>query len=796
MSKAARERPTVSQQFGNAGASNGSRLFQGVVQGDLHLTQPPERPETPPKPTILIPFNRDRDFVSRHTILSQVHNLCSEPASRTALVGLGGVGKSQIAIEYAYRVREEQSSDTWVFWVHASSAARYEQGFRDIADYLKLPERSDPRTNIFRLLYNWLRNEKSGKWVLILDNVDDASFLLHRPADQGDGQGSDSGNQSHNQPLVSYLPCWQHGSILITSRNRDAAIKLVEPDSVITVGPMDRADALSLVEKKLRLNPRDTQNDIRAAESLVETLEYMPLAIVQATAYIAHKAPRCSVQQYVETFTRNDKKKVTLLNYDSGQLRRDREAKNSIIITWQISFEHIREMRPTATDMLSVMSFCDRQSIPQCLLWPSDGENGTSESIGSNSESTPSRDEDYDSSESTDRDAEPSSNGDDEFEDDIAILRDYSIISVNENNTFTMHRLVQLATRRWIETTGQQERWKTSFIRRLNAQLPTGRYGNWATWQTLLPHVLLAATQQPEDEESLYRLSLIRYKASGYLRGIGRWYESQKMAEDVMDLVARAHLNNGQHAVGYESSGKRAGLAGSVGEAQELQVQVLKRREEKLGTDHPDTVNSMHNLAWTLCNQGRLEEAEERAMQVIGIRKAKFGTDHPDTLNSMNTLAVILGRRGRPEEAEKLDIQVLESRKEKLGADHPETLTSLNNLALVSASSFQAIVIDTRKKEINFRRNPPFLLADSLDPQPRPPHNRPKRVNGPLLAADGGEQDVHHGRGPRRRVRQHRLADQQHAVGGHGGRQVAQDPHALLVAVVVQTAADQVDHGA
>ncbi|KAK6822874.1 kinesin [Apiospora arundinis] len=726
MSKAARERPTVRQQFGNAGASNGSRLFQGVVQGDLHLTQPPERPETPPKPTILIPFNRDRDFVSRDTILSQVHNLCSEPASRTALIGLGGVGKSQIAIEYAYRVREEQSSDTWVFWVHASSAARYEQGFRDIADYLKLPGRSNPQTNIFRLLYNWLRSEKSGKWVLILDNVDDASFLLHRPADQGDGQGSDSGNQSHNQPLVSYLPCWQHGSILITSRNRDAAIKLVEPDSVITVGPMDRADALSLVEKKLRLNPQDTQNDIRAAESLVETLEYMPLAIVQATAYIAHKAPRCSVQQYVETFTRNDKKKVTLLNYDSGQLRRDREAKNSIIITWQISFEHIREMRPTATDMLSVMSFCDRQSIPQCLLWPSDGENGTSESIGSNSESNLSWDEDYDSGESTDRDAESSSNWDDEFEGDIAILRDYSIISVNENNTFTMHRLVQLATRRWTETTGQQERWKTSFICRLDSQLPYAEYENWATWQTLLPHVLLAATQRPEDEKSLYRLSSIRYKASWYLMETGRWNESQKMAEDVVEyaiktfgrahmntlratnIVARAHLSNGQWATAEALFRQRlefekelyevdhsgtlfamTNLAGALvgqgrwGEAQELQAQVLKRYKEKLGTDHPDTVGSMHNMAWTLCNQGRLEEANEIAMQVMGIRKAKFGTDHPDTLNSMNTLAVILGRRGRLEEAEKLDIQVLESRKETLGADHPHTLGSLHNLALV-----------------------------------------------------------------------------------------------------------------
>ncbi|CAJ2505606.1 Uu.00g130000.m01.CDS01 [Anthostomella pinea] len=151
MSEAVQERSAISQQFGSATASDGSRVFQGNIQGDFHLHQPPEpleRPETPPNPTAVIPFNRDRDFVQRNTILDQVHRLCSEPASRTALVGLGGVGKSQIAIEYTYQIRE-RSPKTWVFWVHASSAPRYEQSFRDIADYLKLPGRTSPQNNIF-----------------------------------------------------------------------------------------------------------------------------------------------------------------------------------------------------------------------------------------------------------------------------------------------------------------------------------------------------------------------------------------------------------------------------------------------------------------------------------------------------------------------------------------------------------------------------------------------------------------------------------------------------------------------
>jgi hypothetical protein len=80
---------------------------------DAPLTLP-DRPETPPRPFVTIPFARDPDFVNRGDVLDQVHQRCSEPAGRVALVGLGGVGKSQLAIEYAHRIRDGQP-DTWVF---------------------------------------------------------------------------------------------------------------------------------------------------------------------------------------------------------------------------------------------------------------------------------------------------------------------------------------------------------------------------------------------------------------------------------------------------------------------------------------------------------------------------------------------------------------------------------------------------------------------------------------------------------------------------------------------------------
>lgn len=97
---------------------------------------------------------------------------------------------------------------------------------------------------------------------------------------------------------------------------------------MISVEPMNEVQASVLFRRKLGEN-----EDRVGIEELTAALEYMPLAIVQAAAYIAQKAPRCSVQQYLAEFRRSDRKRTTLLDSEAGQLRRDYEAKNSIIIT-------------------------------------------------------------------------------------------------------------------------------------------------------------------------------------------------------------------------------------------------------------------------------------------------------------------------------------------------------------------------------------------------------------------------------------------------------------------------------
>ncbi|CAJ2506644.1 Uu.00g078300.m01.CDS01 [Anthostomella pinea] len=681
---------------GNSGFQAG--VINGSANTEFHHHVPPERPETPPNPSSIIPFGQDNDFIQRGNTLDRIHQASATPGTRIALVGLGGVGKSQLAIEYAYQVRQ-RSPDTWVFWVHASNATRYKQSFREIADHVKIPGRDEPQSNIFQLVCGWLRGGRDRRWRLILDNVDDAGFLLEPPSRNEDGQTGHADGR-----LVDYLPNCENGSVLVTSRSMSAAEDLVEPYSIIQVEPMSEAEAIALVEKKLR-----PEQDSKNTTALAAALERMPLAIVQATAYISKKAPRYSVRQYLEKFEQSDRKKANLLDYDAGKLRRDREARNSIIITWQISFDHIRRTRPSAADLLSLMSFYDRQGIPESLLQSPD-EKERPMSTPNRYQRSPALHGSASDQESSEEDVESDSSMDNQFEMDVSTLRDYSFIStVEDGRTFEMHSLVQLATRQWLEAAGRQEQWKSQFIRRLDAQLPTGAYENWAICRALLPHAVSAGAQRPKDRVSLEAWTSILYKASWYFQQMGQGPEAQSMAEDAMKyrtkILGRTHEES---LAAIEMVGQVCNLRGQWSPAEKLFVEVMETRKQKLGPDHPDTLTSMANLALTYWNQGRWEEAEKLFMEVMETSKQKLGPDHPDTLTSMANLASTYRNQGRWEEAEKLDVEVMETRKQKLGPDHPDTLTSMSNLASTyrnqgrweEAEKLDVKMMETRKQKL------------------------------------------------------------------------------------------------
>ncbi|KAH7364016.1 putative kinesin [Rhexocercosporidium sp. MPI-PUGE-AT-0058] len=633
--------------FGDANSGFQAYNINGPVNTQFHHHAPPERPETTPNPSIVIPFSRDADFVERG-ILDQIQQKCAVSGSRTALVGLGGVGKSQLAIEYAYRTRD-RSAETWVFWVHASNAARFEQSFREIAHRVKIPGRQNPTANIFQLVHDWLCDERKGKWVLILDNVDDAGFLVETRR-TGKDVPTSSADSGKSRPLVSYLPQCQHGTTLITTRTKVAALQLVEDSSLIAVEPMDKIDAVALLEKKLRIQ-EDSDADGKNGDiiDLAAVLEHMPLAIVQAAAYISQRAPRCSVSEYLDKFRKSDSEKTSLLDNKAGHLRRDREAKNSIIITWHISFEHIRQSRPSAADLLSLMSLFDRQGIPERLVRDrieTEVSNPIKEKNRQRIRPRPFQrltrlfHRKRDDCERQDRDVKNNVCCN-EFEDDLLVLRNYAFISVSKiQSVFEMHALVQLAMRTWLEAKGDLERWRRHYCKILSNEFPTGEYDNWARCQELFPHAQSAAAQKPEEQDSVLDWASVLYNAAWYAWRMGKGVEAENMS-----------------------------------------VRAMKVRKKILGDEDKDTLSGMAMVGLAYKLNGRWDDAEKLQVQVMEMSKTKLGVDHPDTLTSMANLASTLSNQGRWDEAEKLEVQVMETRKTKLGVDHPSTLTSMANLA-------------------------------------------------------------------------------------------------------------------
>ncbi|KAF2676434.1 putative kinesin [Lentithecium fluviatile CBS 122367] len=600
----------------------------GIINGVVEFNLPPE---TPPRPSIVIPFARDTDFVERGTTLDHIYQLCAAPCARAALVGLGGSSKSQLAIEHAYRTHG-RSHNTWVFWVHASNAARFEQSYRDIADCVKIAGRQNLRANIFKLVHDWLRDSEDS-WLLILDNVDDARFLLHVQAD-GQGQQLTDDSRTASRPLREYLPNCERGSIIVTTRNMDAALKLVEQRDIITVEPMDEAQAQALFKKKLGVQGIDS--DIA---KLVAALEYMPLAIVQAAAYISEKAPRCSVVKYLDEFSRSERKRTSLLNHDKGQLRRDWEAKSSIIVTWQISFEHILQTRPSAADLLSLMSFFDRQGIPESVLRSRAVQRGaqlnrqdrTEEGIDSHEEDGTSQ-----SSTSEDEFSE------DEFEEDVVVLRNFCLVSVNIDGTnFEMHALVQLATRNWLDSNGKLKQWRHHFISNLCAAFPTGQYENWAACQALFAHAKSATGQRPEGESSLAEWATLLYRAAWYAEGIGNIADAKEFA--LKSMKVRSRVLGQEHedtlcSMGMVGSAYMLGGQWDAAEELFLFVQVMETSKKKLGADHPDTLTSMANLAITWKEQGKVAEALRLLTECVRLYQQVLQPSHPNLRSSLATL--------------------------------------------------------------------------------------------------------------------------------------------------------------
>ncbi|KAJ5751290.1 hypothetical protein N7533_008318 [Penicillium manginii] len=591
-----------------------------------------------PQPCSTVPFKKDPMFVGREAVISAIkekHGAIGQRHERAALVGLAGVGKTQTAIEYSYRIRES-TPDTWVFWIHASSAARLEQGYQQIAAVAEIPGRDNPKTNILQLVYHWLSDPRNGRWLMVLDNADD------------DGIFFSDNTSDERRPLVSFLPQAAHASMLITSRNGLAARNLVGNDGhVIEVQPMSEEESLALLQTRIP-GPQsgETGEDEKA---LVQALEYIPLAITQAGSYITNRFSRVTVSRYLQLFRESESNQTHLLQHeDAKDLRRDPSIRHAVITTWQLSFEQIHQDRPAATDLLALMSMFDRQGIPEGLV------RGDGDGL--------------------------------QFEDALAPLISYSLIRVElKKGSFDMHRLVQLSVRTWLEVHRELAQWQEKSRAIMAEIFPDGQYESWTECQRLLPHAkeVIKSISTQHEEDRLNTATLL--SNCGWFQDLQGYYEEGETMHR-RALEAREDVLGHEHPDTLTSVSLLGSVLSSQGKYEEAEVmhrRALEAREDVLGHEHPDTLTSVSYLGNVLSSQGKYEEAEVMHRRALEAREDVLGREHPDTLTSVSNLGKVLSRQGKYEEAEAMHRRALEGSEKVLGREHPSTLTSVSNLGSV-----------------------------------------------------------------------------------------------------------------
>jgi tetratricopeptide (TPR) repeat protein len=618
----------------------------------------------------IIPFAQNNEFTGRESELAELEAKLVEdkPTGAIVIVGPEGTGKSQLALELTHRTRHKNTSCS-VFWVDASDLDSLEQGYSSIAKRLDIPGWDDEKADAKQLVKHHLSREGAAQSLLIFDNAD------------GSDLQSTGVSTAQTADLADYLPQSPLCSIIITTTNSDMAKRLASENSLVELGKMRPDTAQRLL--KNHLNPMVPTPEQREVEMLVQELSYLPLAIVQAAAFINTSNGDTSDRNTDSNIARD----ITLEDYRLRLVRQRKEAlehstrlpkdtqlgngtKSPVTTTLLISLDQIHRTNKLAADYLFLAACVGRKDIPINLL------------------------------------EAPLYH---EKEDAIRTLSSYALITRRPaESALDLHQLVHRALREWLQTQGWLDQWTQKAITQVLRVFPGHDHGSRSKWRRLLPHAKYTLAHSLAEQDGGDRSKLVR-KCALTLFSDGRYNEAEEHFVHVMEAdkkeLGADHpdtlISISNVAATYRNQGRWEA-------AEELDVQVMETTKKKLGADHIDTLISMANLAATYTKQGRWEAAEELQVEAMETTKKKLGADHLETLASMSNLAVTYRMQGRWEAAEELQVQVMETRKKQQGADNLNTLTSMSNLAMTYrklgrwevAEELLVQVTEARKKKL------------------------------------------------------------------------------------------------
>ncbi|KAL2787495.1 hypothetical protein BJX66DRAFT_310736 [Aspergillus keveii] len=354
------------------------------------------------KPIFMVDILRDNSLIGREDVMQFLENkLSPERHNRVALVALGGIGKTRIALEYALRLKDSSVS---VFWIHASTKARILDCYAKIAKKanlvgydVKAADSGDPQP-----VKEWLEGDSCGRWLIILDNADDHDLLY----------GSSR--------LIDIFPRSENGSILMTTRDKKVGFDFAGASRLF---PLQRLGSDQAQELLLSKFDGEANLDPASCKELCDELEGIPLAIVQASAFMHQNS--ITAEEYLEYYRESSDAQISLLSEDFEDSVRDKDSKNPVAATWVISFEYIEKKVPLAGELLKRMSILDSHAIPTSLIQTEDPRHNQIKALGT--------------------------------------LQAFCLITARQSATkraketdkrYDLHRLVRLAARNWLKQRG------------------------------------------------------------------------------------------------------------------------------------------------------------------------------------------------------------------------------------------------------------------------------------------------------------------------------------------------------
>jgi tetratricopeptide (TPR) repeat protein len=624
--------------------------FPGVIPRSV-----PQRPRFPGAlpPTWNIPHLRNPNFTGRESLLTQLRTALTsgQPAALTqAISGLGGVGKTQLAVEYAYCYVAEYDV---VWWVRAEEPATLAADYAGLAGPLDLPQKDEPDQRVVvEAVRRWL-GQNAG-WLLVFDNA------------PGPAQVRD------------YLPQAATGHVLVTSRNpawRGVA-------SPLTVQVLERPESVDFLLK------RTGQADEEAADALADALGDLPLALEQAGAYV--EATGGSLSGYLDLFRHRQRDLLS-----RGKPSTDYP--HTVATTWELSFQQVQQASPAGADLLNLCAFLAPDDIPRDLL-----------SEGAGHLPPPLADAVADPLAFNEAVAALRCYSLIEVRDDAlsvhrlvqAVTRDRLAGKTQRTWAEAAVRLVNSA---FPFESDDVRAWQVC-SRLLSHALSTAWHAeSLEVDPEAMGHLLNRAgvyfhgrAQFAEAKAALERSLIIAEAVFGpdhpnvasAINNLGR------VLKDLGDLVgARAAFDRAlttyEQSLGLEhpyvasvvdNLGQVLQDLGEFGGAHAAYERALVIREQKLGENSPDVATTLSNLGRLLLQQGDPTEGLLCVERALMIYEQAFGQQHPRVATCLNNLGGILHNLGDLERARAAYERALAIDEAAFGPDHPNVATCVNNL--------------------------------------------------------------------------------------------------------------------